>query len=64
MGTENNINVEEIMKQIKADINAKGYTNDLLSFDDVIVDVSSMKTCMLPIMSGMLILTDHCRVAN
>ena len=39
---ENNINVEEIMKQIKADINAKGYTNDLLSFDDVIVDVSSM----------------------
>ena len=42
MGTENNINVEEIMKQIKADINAKGYTNDLLSFDDVVVDVSSM----------------------
>lgn len=39
---ENNINVEEIMKQIKADINAKGYTNDLLSFDDVVVDVSSM----------------------
>lgn len=42
MAEENNINIENIMEQIKNDISAKGYTNDLLSFDDVVVDVSSM----------------------
>ncbi len=36
------INVQEIMKQIKKDIEVKGYTNDLLSFDDVIVDAGSL----------------------
>ena len=36
------INVESIMKEIKKEIEVKGYTNDLLSFDDVIVDVGSM----------------------
>ena len=35
------INVESIMKEIKKEIEVKGYTNDLLSFDDVIVDVGS-----------------------
>ena len=42
MEQNNNLNIEEIMSQIKKDIEVKGYTNDLLSFDDVIVDVSSM----------------------
>ena len=36
------INVQEIMKQIKKDIEVKGYTNDILSFDDVIVDAGSL----------------------
>ena len=36
------INVESIMKEIKKEIEVKGYTNVLLSFDDVIVDVGSM----------------------
>ena len=35
------INVESIMKEIKKEIEVKGYTNDLLSFDDVIVDVGT-----------------------
>jgi hypothetical protein len=39
---EGNINIEDIMQEIKADIKEKGYTNDLLSFDDVVIDVSSM----------------------
>ena len=34
------INVESIMKEIKKEIEVKGYTNDLLSFDDVVVDVA------------------------
>lgn len=46
MAEENNINIENIMEQIKNDISAKGYTNDLLSFDDVVVDVSSMNVLM------------------
>ena len=36
------INVESIMKEIKKEIEVKGYTNDLLSFDDVVVDVGAM----------------------
>ncbi len=32
MGT---INVEKIMEEIREDIKSKGYTNDMLSFDDV-----------------------------
>ena len=44
------INVESIMKEIKKEIEVKGYTNDLLSFDDVIVDVGSMN--VINIVSG------------
>lgn len=32
------IDVEKIMEEIRADIKAKGYTNDLLSFQDVVMD--------------------------
>ena len=39
MDNNNQINVQDIMKEIKKDIEVKGYTNDLLSFDDVIVAV-------------------------
>lgn len=35
------VNVNEIMKEIRNDIQEKGYTNDMLSFDDVIVDVGT-----------------------
>ncbi len=42
MAEAGTINIEEIMQEIKSDIKAKGYTNDCLSFDDVVVDVSSM----------------------
>ena len=67
------INVESIMKEIKKEIEVKGYTNDLLSFDDVIVDVGSMNVnkfdkvkfnedIMLPTTNGKLIHTDHYRV--
>lgn len=67
------INVESIMKEIKKEIEVKGYTNDLLSFDDVIVDVgsmnvnkfdkvNSMRIYMLPTTNGKLIHTDHYRV--
>lgn len=38
----NEINIESIMQEIRADIREKGYTNELLSFNDVIVDTSSM----------------------
>lgn len=36
-----NINIEDIVKEIRNDIREKGYTSDILSFDDVVVDVSS-----------------------
>ena len=36
------INIEDIMKEIRSDIKAKGYTNDLLSFDEAIIDSSDM----------------------
>ena len=42
MDNNNQINVQDIMKEIKKEIEVKGYTNDLLSFDDVIVDVGAM----------------------
>jgi Flp pilus assembly CpaF family ATPase len=32
---DNSINIEKIMEEIRADIKAKGYTDDLLNFDDV-----------------------------
>lgn len=38
----NEINIEAIMKEIRNDIKTKGYTNDILSFDDVILDTSSI----------------------
>lgn len=34
----NEINVEEIMEQIRREIKEKGYENDILSFDDVEAD--------------------------
>lgn len=37
------INIEEIMNEIRADIAAKGYTRDTLSFDDVVLDDDCMK---------------------
>ena len=40
----NNINVEKIMQEIKAEIIKKGYTNDMLSFNDIVVDTSNMNT--------------------
>ena len=42
MSNENGINIESIMKEIRQDIKTKGYNNDLLSFDDVIVDTGSI----------------------
>ncbi|MDO5381664.1 MAG: hypothetical protein Q4F06_02950 [Eubacteriales bacterium] len=36
------VNVENIMQEIKNEIKAKGYSNDMLSFDDIIIDSSSM----------------------
>ena len=41
MSETGTVNVNEIMKQIRNDIQEKGYTNDMLSFDDVIVDVGT-----------------------
>ena len=46
MDNNNQINVQDIMKEIKGDIKVKSYTNDLLSFDDVIVDVGAMNVNM------------------
>ena len=37
------INIEDIMKEIRSDIAAKGYTRDALSFDDVVLDDDCMK---------------------
>lgn len=39
---ENEINIESIMQEIRAEIREKGLTNDLLSFNDVVVDTSAM----------------------
>ena len=36
------INIESIMQEIKAEIKQKGYTNDLLSFNDIVIDTSGM----------------------
>lgn len=35
MDITNTINIEQIMEEIRNDIKAKGYTNDMLSFQDV-----------------------------
>ena len=35
------IDVKSIMSEIREDIQSKGYTNDMLSFDDVIMDVGT-----------------------
>lgn len=32
------LNVEKIMEEIREEIKEKGYTNDMLSFSDMIVD--------------------------
>ena len=39
---DSDINIELIMQEIKAGIKEKGYTNDLLSFNDIVVDTSTM----------------------
>lgn len=39
---DGSINIETIMQEIKAEIREKGYTNDLLSFNDIVVDTSTM----------------------
>jgi len=38
----NDINIELIMQEIKAEIKEKGYNNDLLSFNDIVIDTSGM----------------------
>lgn len=38
------INIEEIMEEIRKEIKEKGYTNDLLSFEDVVESNSGNKT--------------------
>ena len=38
----NDINIESIMQEIKAEIKEKGYNNDLLSFNDIVIDTSGM----------------------
>ena len=43
---QNELNIQDIMKEIKKEIEVKGYTNDLLSFDDVIVDNRSYVNCI------------------
>lgn len=37
-----NIDVENIMQEIRDDIKTKGYTNDMLSFNDMAVDTSDL----------------------
>lgn len=37
-----NINIEKIMEEIRQDITEKGYTNDMLSFNDVVLDTSDL----------------------
>lgn len=37
-----NINIEKIMQEIREEITEKGYTNDMLSFNDVILDGSDL----------------------
>lgn len=44
MEENKNIDIEEIMREIREDIRIKGYQNDLLSFDDVIIDTSAINT--------------------
>ena len=43
MAEAKEINIESIMSDIRKDIQEKGYTNDLLSFDDIIVDTGSIE---------------------
>jgi len=40
---DSDINIELIMQEIKAGIKEKGYTNDLLSFNDIVIDTSLIK---------------------
>lgn len=42
MGEMQEINIEEIMQQIRAEIKEKGYTNDMLSFNDIVADSVEM----------------------
>lgn len=37
-----NVNIEQIMQEIRTEITEKGYTNDMLSFSDVIVDTNDL----------------------
>lgn len=41
---DNTINVEKIMEEIREEIREKGYTPDLLSFDDISIDVQTLNT--------------------
>ena len=36
------INIEKIMQEIREEITEKGYTNDMLSFNDIILDSSDL----------------------
>ncbi len=42
MANDNEINIESIMQEIRQDIRDKGYTNDLLSFNDIVIDTSTI----------------------
>lgn len=42
MGEMKEINIEDIMKDIRNEISEKGYTNDMLSFNDINVDTSDL----------------------
>ena len=37
-----NIDVENIMQKIRNEIKEKGYTNDMLSFNDIEIDISDL----------------------
>lgn len=42
MSNQEEINIEAIMQEIRAEIKEKGYTNDLLSFNDIVIDTSTL----------------------
>lgn len=42
MSNQEEINIEAIMQEIRTEIREKGYTNDLLSFNDIVIDTSTL----------------------
>lgn len=38
------IDIEKIMQEIRQDIKEKGYTNDMLSFDDIVIENGTDRT--------------------